>query len=665
MMNRDSENSEAGVIRVLTGLVWCLLALPPLGAPVLFGGSDTHIWSVAPFVMASMLGVALFFLSRLRRDPEQIDEVFRVPPAAVVWTALFLVSGLFLFTSRIPYETQIGYLRIGTFLGAYWAWTNLLRDFRRGRWMLFLLMAVAVGISIYGIVQDVTDGNMVLWEETQYGERANGTYRCPNHLADYLSLLLPFALVLPFLRAAGWPLRLLALGALVPCTWALHLTQSRAGWLGAITAVVATPCFLILRRSWKGFILAALLAPFLMGAGLYGLWQVSPEFRERGGKVVAYATDLYEAWQTSKEAEEHVGDAEGSDEDMRSIAAALVSREHVFRPMLIADTLRMHADHPWAGHGLRTYEWIIPDYRHYWDRGTGSQPKMARFAHSEYFNLIAECGWIGLGIFLFAIVWGYAAFIRLLRRAPPGAPAALIAAALAMLSGTLVHAMFDFNFQMYANPQVMALLAGIAAGPALALRRRSLPKLERRILLAAGIVASLIGLFFALQYGVSGLVRHAGDRAARAREYETAVKHYRTASTISPRSWRAHYALGELYHERRTSTLDRGQKRYWAQFERDALFEAHKDNPPNAEILMDLGRVHVFLGNKQRGFEYMVEAAEIKRVENEHYYKELGMELKKAGRYREALEAFLRAADARPSRSIRRNIKWLRERTGE
>ena len=72
-----------------------------------------------------------------------------------------------------------------------------------------------------------------------WGSRATGPFANPDHLADYLDLVLPIALV-GFLIPAAFAsrrcaaVRLFCAGAVVLLASALLLTSSRGGWLGAL-----------------------------------------------------------------------------------------------------------------------------------------------------------------------------------------------------------------------------------------------------------------------------------------------------------------------------------------------------------------------------------------------------------------------------------------------
>jgi tetratricopeptide (TPR) repeat protein len=80
------------------------------------------------------------------------------------------------------------------------------------------------------------------------------------------------------------------------------------------------------------------------------------------------------------------------------------------------------------------------------------------------------------------------------------------------------------------------------------------------------------------------------------------------------------------------------------------------------EVVYGLGRVELFLGNRDQGLDYLRQAANYKRF-NDFYWRKLGIELRKAGRCEEALTVFEHARKLdRSNPAVKRNIEWLKRR---
>jgi O-antigen ligase len=141
------------------------------------------------------------------------------------------------------------------------------------------------------------------------------------------------------------------------------------------------------------------------------------------------------------------------------------------------------ADHrPWRGTGAGTY-------RLQWEQGRPSPPAQVNDAHSLYFELLAELGWVG--VVLLAIVLAIPLVVAAVRLRGPGrhAYAAFIAAAIALLG----HAAVDWDWEM---PTLFVWFFGAAgvilAAPADAVRGATPPRRLTRV------VASLACLLVAV-----------------------------------------------------------------------------------------------------------------------------------------------------------------------
>jgi len=114
--------------------------------------------------------------------------------------------------------------------------------------------------------------------------------------------------------------------------------------------------------------------------------------------------------------------------------------------------VRMVAAHPWigVGPGRARFFWVDP----------GGHGFVARYAHDEYLQLLAELGFVGLTILLALL----AALILVLargRRAAPEVPP-LWAGTVAAFAVLVVHSGFDFLWQIPAIPLAGGLLVGLA-----------------------------------------------------------------------------------------------------------------------------------------------------------------------------------------------------------
>ena len=124
------------------------------------------------------------------------------------------------------------------------------------------------------------------------------------------------------------------------------------------------------------------------------------------------------------------------------------------RPQIYEVARKMAADYPVFGTGAETFVSLYPLYR--------NDPTERRegYAHDDWLETRITLGWVGLGLLLAAlltIAWKWFS--------GPGMAASLEFSLLLMvaLGGLLVHAKFDFPFQVFSILTVFLLLACVAS----------------------------------------------------------------------------------------------------------------------------------------------------------------------------------------------------------
>ena len=144
--------------------------------------------------------------------------------------------------------------------------------------------------------------------------------------------------------------------------------------------------------------------------------------------------------------------------------------------------LREAEAHPWKGSGAGTF-------RLAWERGRPAPPAKVVDAHSLYYEVRAELGWIGIALLL--VVFAVPLGVAISRLGGPGrhAHAAFVAAAAALL----LHAMVDWDWEM---PAIFLWFFGAAgaliAAPAAAAERAREPRRLTRLL--AGLAILLVAV---------------------------------------------------------------------------------------------------------------------------------------------------------------------------
>lgn len=389
-----------------------LLLLPSLVGIYLFGA--VRLWSICPLMFALSIGLVLFFLRPFfGADLRQIQ----VPPGGVLWLLALAYVAVMIPRGSVPYDGRIEMLKIASYIGAYWAWSELAAHYKRWRILLGLLVFAVTMIAWYAIIQESHGTRMVLNLERPeaYGMRASGTYFCPNHFAHLLEIVIPLCFALMLLPSAGVPLRLLAGYGLVLSLPVLFLTQSRSGWMGAVAGLCVTACLVGARKGRKAFLFTVLIAPLVVAAVGAGLWFFSNVFRGR-------------------------------------ILDAIHGN---IRLLIWQDTLTLIQEKPWLGWGAGAYQWVFPRVRTIIDQ------MLFNYAHNEYLHFWVDYGAIGLVLFALVVLIACGKLLRALFKAERDRDAYLVAGLFGCLAASFVHAAFDFNLHIFSNSHAIVLIAGV------------------------------------------------------------------------------------------------------------------------------------------------------------------------------------------------------------
>jgi O-antigen ligase len=643
LMKKLSENSKP-----VSGWIFTVLIVSAISAClILYGVWEDKVTLFAPLLALVYIALAAWTLSSVCRRPasdlRSPASGISLPPGGVPLLLFWLYSLALIPFAALPYEAKLSALSLGCYSAIYWAAANILTRFSYRKTIWTTVFVLLVFVALYSLVQHRVAPHLLFGTEryTNYWEygRLGGTYQCPNHIAHLFQMWLPLCIVFLFIPQFGWFWRICFAYALPVFLLLIYQTQSRAGLLGSVAAFGVTALLMILRKSRRAFMIALLVVPLLGAVAVGGLWAGSSMFRERMqpvAKVLSQAAD---------------GDWESA-----------VSVD--FRPQTWADTVVMIKERPVFGFGPGNYGLMFEDYR--------QRVKFVRVEtvhpHNEYLELIAEYGWVGGLLVLWVLLSISVPLIRFIRTSPRSCHALPAAALLGALAGTVVHGFFDFELHIFPNAMMLALLAGCAVAPLLAQQKSEIRNQKPAGMVLTSVLRPLISILLLLAAGwsvqvmSSSWIRSRGDKFLLAQKFQQAERFYKTAERIDPQNWQAQLGLGQVYYHHRYYELDPDRKHEWALKERSAYASAYQTNIKKEEVVYGLGRVELFLGNRDKGLDYLRQAANYKRF-NDFYWRKLGIELRKSGLYEEALRVFEYAKKLDGSnRTVGRNIEWIQKR---
>ena len=605
-----------------------LLAWPATGGMWLMG--STRTWGYAPGLALSFLG-SMLVLARPVFYPG--TPKWRFAPGLWALALLAALAAARVPWAAVPHAARWDALRWASLLAAAFSWIQLGGRSHRWKWLLAALLLAAAANGLYALLQHVNGSRMVLWMERpeQYGMRASGTYLCPNHFANVLAMLLPLAVALLALPEAGFPLRLMALYFAAVALPTLYWSHSRSGWLGAAGGLAVLLLLLAWRASRRWFALALLALPLAAAGGGWLAWRTLPAVRERMGAVM-----------------ENPEKAGG------------------IRMQMWRDAPAMVRDKPAWGFGGGSYVWVYPPYqRHVKEHLTWDYP------HNEYIQLLLEHGAAGLGLAalgLAACLWGVA---RGVRRARSREGAFLLAAAAGGLAASLIHGAFDFNFRIFPNPHVLVWVGGVAWGVWHSRERgEEVPRQtgRRRIRMGLGAMAAACCGFcawIAISAGMSYFWNLRADMARVRLEWDEAQVDYRKSMAWDSWNWNPHLGLGKLRSLQATwyrdpdGAAEAAARRRLADEASASFFAALERNPFDMAAEFGLARSLNAAGDAEGALEHYRRAAAYQR-RHVFYREQLGVQLRRMGRDREALEVFRKNVEDETASDVSRlNIRAL------
>jgi O-antigen ligase len=578
------------------GWILVLLFLLFGGALALFGG--VRLWSFGPLALIGFLAFLFFWFRRT-----DSLTALRIPPGGIFFAAFIFYALIQSPSAEVPWDARVKALLIASGGAALFLWTQLAA--RGSRWKVLFAVALLL-ISLvawYALILHFR-GERTVWTLTRpegYAMRASGTFMCPNHLANLLAMGMCLALGLLLAPGTGSFLKIIAGYGFLLFGPVLALTQSRSGVLGAGAGIGTLLLLAACRKGRRHFVVAIVAVPLLLAAAGWGVWRFGPNMRER----VAMAVTGVQA---------------GNDQ----------------RLICWRDTLEMIRERPVWGWGGGSYRWVEPRFQSYHWEST------VLYAHNEYLQVQAEYGAVGAAL-LIAFV-GVAMFKLVRRAVRPACPQSglLAATAVSVMACGGVHALFDFNFHIFADSQFLLLVLGTVSSRIyedggwvpVRLPRRGIPWV--RALCVAGTL--FLGLVLAQALASYGLCFPA--RAARtAGEFDRSDRLYRRAIRIDPGAWEPRLGLARLLKTRAYLLVQPTSRPDWLEESLLRYREALERNPYEMEILFGISHLYEIRGEPEKALKWLEEMVRL-RPDFPYYRSRMGVQLYRMGRLAEAKAAF-------------------------
>ena len=343
--------------------------------------------------------------------------------------------------SADPYQTRFFALELIALILTGVLFSRFASSERRMRITINVIIAVAVGTAIFGIVRQTAHPSVLFGLPFLPADLGYGQFINRNHFAFLMEMGL--GLILGLLLGGGVKREkaLIYFAALLPLWIALVLCGSRGG-LVAMLAQVVTAALLfgvVARRGGSRDsqsrlsrvanslpVKAALIIVLVLAVGVGTIWL--------GGDRLAIRIDQSREQLTS---------------DIDTLRAG-VSRQDIWKA-----SWKLFTAHPVLGVGMGAYWAAIPSVH---DASGSMTP---REAHNDYLELLASGGLVGFALGLWFVFEVWRRTRKNLQSQHRFRRAACYGAAVGM-SGVAVHSLLDFGLHILANALVFTTLIVIA-----------------------------------------------------------------------------------------------------------------------------------------------------------------------------------------------------------
>jgi O-antigen ligase len=397
-------------------------------------------------------GTALFILAGLLQLIPLPASLLRAlsPESHAIWSAASRVAALAgVQTSALhpisvdPAATRFELYRIVALFATFTASTLLMRKPGRRVALAVILCLAAMFETFYGAREAALHRYEIWgWANRLIFNRVTGTFVNPNHFAHYLAIILPLAL---FVAAFAW---YRSGDARAPLRRRLAmLVERQLLWVAlAVISTIVCVAGILLAQS-RGALLALGGGILIVAACLPGKRVTRIVLGAVAGVLLVVAVAFFLGAERTSLARISTTDAE----QQRSLGGRLVG---------IEAAIRVWQRFPLLGSGLGTFDRVV---------SLEQRKNLAwtyHHAHNDYVEIAATTGTIGYLIAILTLFGGYVALVRMTF----GRDAATLgwirrayqAAALMSLTVAMIHALFDFNFFIPANPATLAAIVGAA-----------------------------------------------------------------------------------------------------------------------------------------------------------------------------------------------------------
>jgi O-antigen ligase/cytochrome c-type biogenesis protein CcmH/NrfG len=498
---------------------WCergIIAL--IGAILVYTPLATGAIRPQDFLVVQWLSVAVMvlWLARFWLNPEH-----RLLWPPVCWAVLAFMGyavGRY-FTADVEYTARQEVIKVLIYGFLFLAILHNLQRLDTFEILGLLLIALATGIALYGIIQFLRESDQV-WhfvKPISYYKRGSGTFINPNHFAGYLEMLLPLAIAHTLTGRFSHLTKVFLGYACVVMFAGLLVSVSRGAWIASTGALLVLFFWLICLRDyrWKAVIVISVLA---MIATLFVLKaELSSNRRENLARII-------------------------SQDDLRF---------RIWRP-----ALEIWRDHFWTGAGPGHFDFRFRQYRALGRYPDQMQVRPER-VHNDYLNTLVDWGLIGAllvasawALFSWDVFRGWKHVQRAQNdlTAKQNNKASFVMGGSLGLLAILLHSFTDYNMHMPANAILAVTIMALVAGHFRHTTERYWQTVHLPLRLLTSIVLVSAAAWVGVQSWKGSRERFYLNRAEAEPYYSNEqIAALEAAFAIDPQNFETAYLIGEGY----------------------------------------------------------------------------------------------------------------------
>ena len=394
--------------------IYALLIFTPLARASVQG------WAIAAIHVVTLIALTAFLLEKTWAG----DWKWISTPLDKPIFILIILSTLSTVFSMHRYTSIWSFIQLLNYLAIFYLVIHTVRTRAQVRHLIYLIIGVAVFLSVFGLFKKFGANPFPWWEYTdipQNPDRLSSTFGNSDHLAGYMEMALPLLLgifLLGYRRGIVFLLVYLSFLLLS----ALVLSLSRGGWIGAVIGLsVMSFALLISRHFQRKRLILSLIGGFVSTA-----------------LIVLASTPVVEKILTVEQREE---------------APSFEKRAKVW-----GKVVEIIQDNPILGTGPGTFSTIFTQY----------QPQGLKnryvYAHNDYLHFTSEVGVLLIAIVVWMIIALYRKgftklknLSRLVRGTTLGAMSGITA--------ILFHSLVDFNLHIPSNALLFTVIVALVAAP--------------------------------------------------------------------------------------------------------------------------------------------------------------------------------------------------------